>query len=95
MIEVIRDNTKERFYTLCENCLSELSYDYEDAIINDLEFNYVPDRHITCPACGKDTFAGLKTKKDYTFEGSHFKASSPLFANCCMPAPSGEFNAPD
>lgn len=25
MIEVIRDNTKEKFYTLCENCLSELS----------------------------------------------------------------------
>lgn len=87
MIEVLRDNTKEKFYTLCESCLSELSYEYEDVVTKDIEFSYIPDRHITCPICNKETSAGLKTRAFYSFDGSHFKLMSPMFANCCEPAP--------
>lgn len=87
MIEVLKDNTKEKFYTVCENCLSELSYEYEDVVTKDIEFSYIPDRHITCPICHKETSAGLKTKSNYSFDGSHFKFTSPMFANCCTPAP--------
>lgn len=90
MIEVIKNNTKQKFFTLCETCLSELSYEYEDVEINNLEFNYIPDRHITCPICHNITFAGLKTKEDYTFDTSHFKFSSPLFGNCCVPIPNSD-----
>ena len=95
MIEVIRDNTKEKFYTVCENCLSELSYDYEDVIINDIEYSYIPDRHITCPVCHKETFTGLKTKETYTFDGNHFKPISGLLSACCSTTPPGTFNGPD
>lgn len=90
MIEVIKDNTKQKFFTLCETCLSELSYEYEDVEINSLEFNYIPDRRIKCPICHNITFAGLKTKEDYTFDTSHFKFSSPLFGNGCVAALSGD-----
>lgn len=93
MIEVIKDNTKERFYTLCESCLSELTYDYEDVTFNEVEYSYIPDRRITCPQCHKETFAGLKTKENYTFDGNHFKPMHALLSCCSMPA--GTFNAPD
>ena len=93
MIEVIKDNTKEKFFTLCETCLSELIYTYDDVVMKDLEFNYMPDKHITCPVCHKDTFADLQTKDKYEFKGGHFKATSPLFANICNP-PLG-FNSKD
>lgn len=92
MIEVIRDNTKEKFYTLCESCLSELTYDYEDVTINDVEYSYIPDRRITCPACHKETFAGLKRKDEYSFDGNHFKPMSALLSCCSTPA---TFNGPD
>lgn len=94
MIEVIRDNTKEKFYTLCENCLSELSYDYEDVIINEVEYSYIPDRRIICPVCHKETFAGLKTKESYTFDGNHFKPMSGLLSACCSTTPAS-FNGPE
>lgn len=90
MIEVIKNNTKQKFFTLCETCLSELSYEYEDVVIDELQFSYIPNRHIVCPVCGKETFAGLRTKEDYSFDTSHFKASSPLFGNCCIPATNGD-----
>lgn len=44
MIEVIKDNTKQKFFTLCETCLSELSYEYEDVVIEELQFSYIPKR---------------------------------------------------
>lgn len=96
MIEIIKDNTKEKFYTLCENCLSELEYEYADVSMTELPFSYIPDRHIICPVCGKETFAGLKTKDDYTFDTNHFKFSAAAFNNaCCCDTKQSEVTVPD
>lgn len=67
MIKVIRDNTKQELYTICTSCGSELSYFFEDVRLEEAPYNYMPNRYIKCPICGKDTFAELKPKETFTY----------------------------
>ena len=70
MISVLRDNTKQELYTICNSCGSELSYNFEDIQFEEVPYNYMPNRFIICPICYKETFAELKTKDTYTFNPS-------------------------
>lgn len=70
MINIIKDNTKEEFYTICSTCGSELSYSYEDVKMKENPYNYMPDRSIVCPVCGKETYAELKSKNSYSYNTS-------------------------
>lgn len=65
MIKVIKDNTKQELYTVCASCGSELTYAFKDVKIEDIEYSYIPNRSIKCPACGKETIAELRTKEEY------------------------------
>lgn len=85
MIKVLRDNTKETYYTKCKNCNSELEYEYSDVTTIELSMSYHTE--ILCPVCGKDTMAELTSKDDYKDSLFPFKQTNPLTAamNCCTP----------
>lgn len=87
MIEVIRDNTKETYYTKCKHCGSELQYEYSDVTMIDQSFSYIPDRRITCPVCNNVTAAELTREEDYKDSIFSFKAADNNYSflqNCCM-----------
>ena len=65
MIKILKDNTKETYYTRCKNCNSELEYEYSDVTTTELSMSYHTDKRILCPVCGKDTMAELTSKDDY------------------------------
>lgn len=65
MISVLRDNTKEKFYTKCKHCGSEFEYEYDDVHFKEVAISYNPDSSILCPVCKSVTQAELTTKKDY------------------------------
>lgn len=81
MINIIRDNTKEEYYTKCKNCGSELSYIYDDVTIIPSPISYHTDKRITCPVCNKPTSAELMIKENYTDNGFSFKQSDE-FISC-------------
>lgn len=87
MIKILRDNTKETFYTKCKNCGSELEYNYSDVTTIEITMSYHTDKRILCPVCGKDTQAELSTEADYKDTLFSFKQTNPLSAtmNCCTP----------
>ena len=70
MITTISNNTDKEFYTICSTCGSELSYYYDDVKMEEVPYNYMPNRTIKCPVCNKETFAELKTKDTYMFNPS-------------------------
>lgn len=87
MIKILKDNTKETYYTRCKNCNSELEYEYSDVTTIELSMSYHTDKRILCPVCGKDTMAELTSKDDYKDSLFSFKQTNPFTAamNCCTP----------
>lgn len=87
MLKVIRDNTKELFYTICKNCGSELEYEFDDVEIKVVETSYHTDKRIICPVCGKDTMAELYTKRNYKESFFSFRQTDSLnrSLNSCVP----------
>lgn len=86
MISVLRDNTKEKFYTKCKHCGSELEYNYSDITTIDIAISYHTDKRITCPICGRETLAELETKDNYQDKGFSLKQSTDLdmaLNGCC------------
>ena len=81
MIEVIKDNTKEKFYTVCDNCGSELNYTYDDVEF-DSAYNVIRTKMITCPCCNDKTMVLLKTKDIYK-EPSIPMYPYPMYNSCC------------
>ena len=78
MISVLRDNTKEKFYTKCKHCGSELEYNYSDITTIDIAISY--------PICGRETLAELETKDNYQDKGFSLKQSTDLdmaLNGCC------------
>lgn len=88
MIKVLRDNTKEIYYTKCKNCNSELEYEYSDVTTIDIFGMYNTDKRIFCPVCSKETTAELTTKDNYKDNLFAFKQTSLLSPalNCCTPS---------
>ena len=82
MIKVLKDNTKETYYTRCKNCNSELEYDYSDVIIIDVPISYHTDKRILCPVCGKDTLAELSVKDEYKDTLFSLKQNNTI-GDCC------------
>lgn len=94
MIKVIKDNTKETYYTRCKNCNSELEYEYSDVTIIDVPISYHTDKRILCPVCGKDTLAELSVKDEYKDTLFSLKQSNatndyrnPIWNSCATTAP--------
>lgn len=89
MIEAIRDNTEENYYTKCKHCGSELSYQYSDVTMIEQAFSYIPDRRIVCPVCGCVTAAELTREEDYKDSIISLKSAdnnySSLLQSCCCP----------
>jgi hypothetical protein len=68
MIKVLNDNTKNKLYTICKGCRSELEYEYSDVCVapnNGTSAVFPPNRVIVCPCCKFETFAELSTKENY------------------------------
>lgn len=84
MIKVIKDNTKETYYTRCKNCNSELEYEYSDVTIIDVPISYHTDKRIQCPVCGKDTLAELSVKDEYKDTLFSLKQNNTM-SDCCTP----------
>lgn len=85
MVKVLKDNTKETFYTKCKNCGSELEYEYSDVVTKEIALSYHTDKHILCPVCTMATAAELETKETYKDTFFSFKPSdSNIFplTNC-------------
>lgn len=84
MISVLRDNTKEKFYTKCKHCGSELEYEYDDVHFKEVAISYNPDASILCPVCKSVTQAELTTKRDYKESPYSFRfGSSTTLLNSC------------
>lgn len=84
MISVLRDNTKEKFYTKCKHCGSELEYEYDDVHFKEVAILYDPDASILCPVCKFVTQAELTTKRDYKESPYSFRfGSSTTLLNSC------------
>lgn len=86
MVTVINNNTKSLLYTKCDKCKSELSYKYSDVKFEDIPFSFIPNRTITCPACGHITYAEMTTKEQY--KDGDFPIRFPInnavnMHNCC------------
>jgi transcription elongation factor Elf1 len=84
MIKVLKDNTKETYYTRCKNCNSELEYDYSDVTIIEVPISYHTDKRILCPVCGKDTLAELSIKDEYKDALFSLKQNNTI-GDCCTP----------
>ena len=84
MIKVIKDNTKETYYTRCKNCNSELEYEYSDVTIIEVPISYHTDKRILCPVCGKDTLAELSIKDEYKDTLFSLKQNNTM-GDCCTP----------
>ena len=84
MITVLKDNTKEIFYTKCKNCGSELRYEYSDINTKEIVLSYNTDKCILCPVCRTVTIAELETKENYKDTFFSFKPSTgiSLLTNC-------------
>lgn len=76
MIKVLKDNTKEIFYTKCKNCGSELQYEYSDINTKEIVLSYNTDKCILCPVCRTVTIAELETKETYRDTLFSFKPSN-------------------
>lgn len=79
MIKVLNDNTKNKLYTICKGCRSELEYDYSDVCVSPLNASpmFAPNRVVICPCCNFETFAELSTKENYNDNFSNIP-----FPNC-------------
>ena len=85
MITVIRDNTKETYYTVCDNCGSELEYHYEDVAF-ETAYYLMRSKTITCPCCGEKTNVLLKTKDEYKEPTIPMYPLPPMYDSCCCDA---------
>lgn len=84
MIKVLKDNTKQEFYTRCASCDSELSYAFSDVKLEEMPYSYASNRSIKCPVCNKETHAELKAKDDYVYNPiGQIKLVSPIDNACC------------
>lgn len=84
MIKVLKDNTKETYYTRCKNCNSKLEYKYSDVTIIEVPISYHTDKRILCPVCGKDTLAELSMKDEYKDVLFSLKQNNTM-DDCCTP----------
>lgn len=82
MITVIRDNTKETYYTICDNCGSELEYCYDDVEF-ETAYYLMRSKTITCPCCSEKTNVLLKTKAEYKEPSIPMYPLPPLYDSCC------------
>ena len=85
-MRVIKDNTKECFYTKCKTCRSEIEYEYNDVTIEKIEFTAVPNRYLFCPVCGAKTPAELEIKANYN-DASACMSFDPFYALGALTAP--------
>ena len=94
MIKVIKDNTKEEFFTKCGTCGSELSYEYTDINFQKVPYILAPMRSIICPCCGKETTASLQSKEDFEkgFIPPFGGLSPEVFNSCCCNAIGKDLN---
>lgn len=83
MIKVLKDNTKQEYFTKCASCGSEISYSFKDVQMEEVPYTFIPIRSIKCPACNKATSAELKSKDEYEFNAMEQLKLTSMYNNCC------------
>lgn len=83
MIKVLKDNTKQEYFTKCASCGSEISYGFKDVQMEEVPHTYIPIRYIKCPVCSKATGAELKAKDDYEFSVLEQLKLASTYNSCC------------
>lgn len=77
MIKILKNGREKEYFAHCQNCGTEMSYEYSD-VKYETAIKGDKGKYVICPTCGTAISVSLLTEDE-----AKQRAKNVLFGNCC------------